>query len=283
MTSRPAGSEAGVRLTRVALSIGTLDLLRFSRYDHAFPRHSHEEFTVGAFETGNGSLGYRRARWRAYDGTVLAVPPDEVHTADPLRGQGWTYRAMYPSPALMSTVLGHADGADARVFFARPIHDDPPLARAIAAVHARLEREAGRLDTESLLITTLHTLVARHGRAAPPAPAQTSARRVVDAARAYLHACYASPVKLASLAGVCGTSPFHLVRCFTAVLGIPPHAYLTQLRANRARTLLLRGEPLSSVAYRCGFCDQSHLTRTFKRLFGVTPGSYVAAPPFLSS
>jgi AraC-like DNA-binding protein len=76
---------------------------------------------------------------------------------------------------------------------------------------------------------------------------------------------------------VCDTSPFHLVRCFTDVVGMPPHAYLTQVRANRARALLLSGEGLSGVAYRCGFCDQSHLTRTFKRLFGVTPGSYVAA------
>jgi AraC-like DNA-binding protein len=67
------------------------------------------------------------------------------------------------------------------------------------------------------------------------------------------------------------------VRSFTDVVGMPPHAYLTQIRANRARALLLAGETLSGAAYRCGFCDQSHLTRTFKRLFGVTPGSYVAA------
>ena len=96
-------------------------------------------------------------------------------------------------------------------------------------------------------------------------------------AREYLHANYASPVKLASVAAVCDTSPFHLVRCFTATVGMPPHAYLTQLRAHRARELLGGGAPLSGVAFRCGFCDQSHLTRTFKRLFGVTPGAYVAA------
>ena len=272
MTSSP-----GVQLTRVALSIGTLDLLRFTQYDHAFPRHSHEEFTVGTFETGNGSLGYRGASWRAYDGTVLAVPPDEVHTAEPLPGQGWTYRAMYPSAPLMSVALGHGAPTSVPAFFGRPIYDDPALARSLAFVHTLLETGERHLDAESLLVTTLHALVARHGAAPPPSPRDTPVARIVRTARDYLHAHYASPVKLATLAAVCGTSPFHLVRSFTDVLGIPPHAYLTQIRANRARTLLLSGESLSGVAYRCGFCDQSHLTRTFKRLFGVTPGSYVAA------
>ena len=277
MNSRPAAAESSVRLTRVALSIGTLDLLRFSRYDHAFPRHSHEEFTVGTFETGNGKLGYRRASWHAYDGSVLAVPPDEVHTAEPLPGQGWTYRAMYPSTSLMSAALGHGSKTDVPAFFGQPIYDDPSLARTLAFVHTMLESGAQSFDAESLLVTTLHALVARHGDALPPTPRDTPIARIVQTARAYLHAHYASPIKLASLAAVCSTSPFHLVRCFTEVLGMPPHAYLTQIRANRARALLVQGEAVSGVAYQCGFCDQSHLTRTFKRLFGVTPGSYVAA------
>ncbi len=275
--TRGSATGQGVRLTRVALSVGTLDLVRFTRYDHAFPRHSHEEFTVGTFETGNGSLGYRGARWRADDGTVLAVPPDEVHTAEPLPGQGWTYRAMYPSAALMSAALGHGSNSGVPAFFGQPIYDDPTLARTLAFVHGMLESGAQQLDAESLLVTALHALVTRHGVSLPPAPPNTPVARIVETAREYLHAHYASPIKLASLAAVCGTSPFHLVRCFTEVLGIPPHAYLTQIRANRARVLLVQGETVSGVAYRCGFCDQSHLTRVFKRLFGVTPGSYVAA------
>jgi AraC-like DNA-binding protein len=56
---------------------------------------------------------------------------------------------------------------------------------------------------------------------------------------------------------------------------MPPHAWLTQLRANRARGLLLAGEAPTSVAYRCGFSDQSHLTRTFRSMFGMTPAAYV--------
>ncbi|CAA9481240.1 MAG: Transcriptional regulator, AraC family [uncultured Rubrobacteraceae bacterium] len=55
---------------------------------------------------------------------------------------------------------------------------------------------------------------------------------------------------------------------------MPPHAYQTQARLDRARSLLLRGWPPARVARETGFADQSHLTRRFKRLVGVTPGRY---------
>ena len=41
--------------------------------------------------------------------------------------------------------------------------------------------------------------------------------------------------------------------------------------------VLRQGEPISGVAFACGFADQSHLTRVFKRHFGLTPGAYQKA------
>lgn len=55
---------------------------------------------------------------------------------------------------------------------------------------------------------------------------------------------------------------------------MPPHAYQINVRLDRAKDLLLRGWPISEVAREAGFYDQSHFTRYFKRLVGVTPGSY---------
>jgi AraC family chemosensory pili system transcriptional regulator ChpD len=72
-------------------------------------------------------------------------------------------------------------------------------------------------------------------------------------------------------------SEFQLIRAFQRVLGVSPYAYLVQLRVNRARTLLHQGVAVSEVAYTCGFSDQSHLTRTFKKAIGVPPGAYQRA------
>ena len=57
----------------------------------------------------------------------------------------------------------------------------------------------------------------------------------------------------------------------------PPQPPWVVLGFDSERDMLLSGEALSSAAYLCGFSDQSHLTRTFKKIYGVTPGVYAAA------
>ena len=63
-------------------------------------------------------------------------------------------------------------------------------------------------------------------------------------------------------------------RAFRAAYGLPPHAYLTNLRVQRARELLDAGLRPAEVAAHVGFTDQAHLTRHFKRVVGVPPGAY---------
>ncbi|MEP7348010.1 MAG: helix-turn-helix domain-containing protein, partial [Gemmatimonadaceae bacterium] len=76
------------------------------------------------------------------------------------------------------------------------------------------------------------------------------------------------------LPGVCGVSAFHLIRCFRESVGLPPHAYLKALRVSRAQCMLRGGSTISDAAYSCGFSDQSHLTRSFKNVTGLSPGTY---------
>ena len=67
------------------------------------------------------------------------------------------------------------------------------------------------------------------------------------------------------------------MRAFKAAYGLTPHAYLLNLRVDRARARLRRGQSLAEVALDCGFCDQSHLPRAFSRLVGLTPAAYQKA------
>ena len=56
-----------------------------------------------------------------------------------------------------------------------------------------------------------------------------------------------------------------------------PHQYLTSRRVDQARHLILDGEPLSLVARSTGFYDQPHPARHFKRILGISPGSFARA------
>jgi AraC-like DNA-binding protein len=89
-----------------------------------------------------------------------------------------------------------------------------------------------------------------------------------------LDARIAAGVSLGEASRLLGADATHLVRCFTHEYGMPPHRYLTGRRLDRARRLLLAGQPAAAVAHEVGFFDQSHLTRHFKRLLGVTPTAY---------
>jgi AraC family transcriptional regulator len=82
-------------------------------------------------------------------------------------------------------------------------------------------------------------------------------------------------LSLTELADVAGLSPTHFARAFKESVGSAPHQYLMGLRIERARRLLDSPDAvLSDVAARTGFADQAHLTRLFKRQFGVTPGAF---------
>jgi AraC-like DNA-binding protein len=81
-------------------------------------------------------------------------------------------------------------------------------------------------------------------------------------------------VSLERLADLAGLSPFHLTRIFRREVGLPPHVYLKQVRVFKARQLLDQGLAIAEAAAEAGFTDQSHLSRQFKKLLGITPGQY---------
>ena len=79
---------------------------------------------------------------------------------------------------------------------------------------------------------------------------------------------------LDTLAKRVGLGRFQALRAFRQRYGLPPHTYQLCLRVSHARGLLREGVPAADVAVRCGFADQSHFTRHFKRINAITPGQY---------
>lgn len=86
---------------------------------------------------------------------------------------------------------------------------------------------------------------------------------------------YASSIALSAVARAVGVAPATLARSYRSAFRITVGERIRQLRLERAvRELLECEEPLSSIALRAGFYDQSHFTNLFRRRFGVTPAQY---------
>jgi AraC-like DNA-binding protein len=88
---------------------------------------------------------------------------------------------------------------------------------------------------------------------------------------------YSENLCLDDLARVAGLTRFQLIRLFKRTVGLTPHAYLVQIRLNAACRHLKRGYPLAESALAAGFCDQSALTKHFKRSYGITPLQFADA------
>ena len=82
-------------------------------------------------------------------------------------------------------------------------------------------------------------------------------------------------VSLDELARLAALSPYHLIHSFQKQFGLPPHAYQIQSRLRLARKILKQGNSISNTAQICGFHDQSHFHRHFKKANGYTPGQYL--------
>lgn len=119
------------------------------------------------------------------------------------------------------------------------------------------------------ILARLHALENHDERPLASTLSEAARRRVID----YLEANIAANVTVDSLANTVGLSTAHFAVLFRNTLGEPPHRYLTRLRVERARALLVSGMDPSEAAVAVGFYDHSHLARHMRRLLRITPSA----------
>ncbi|GAA6617633.1 helix-turn-helix domain-containing protein [Scytonema sp. NUACC26] len=96
-------------------------------------------------------------------------------------------------------------------------------------------------------------------------------RQVIE----HIHSHLNSDIKLAELAGLAGISQYYFCQLFKNSLGITPYQYVLQQRVEQAKHLLRSGKmAICDIALTCGFANQSHLTKHFRKITGMTPKDY---------
>jgi AraC-like DNA-binding protein len=154
---------------------------------------------------------------------------------------------------------------------------DPSLRAALLTAHAALAQEPGGLAVDEAVLRAIAGLAPHLRGAAAARRRERGEHAAVRRARRYVQDHWDQPVSLAELAGVAGLSRFELLRRFAQQNGLTPHGFQRDLRIERARGMLSDGMPAAAVAAECGFADQPHFSRVFKRLVGVPPGAYARA------
>jgi len=191
-------------------------------------------------------------------------------------------------PALVEEVAAEIEADGAELLETLPTRD--PLIEWFAlSLKAELEAGGalgGKLYAESLANALAVHLLREHsslgGRAKRRAQSadcggptgglpRSALRRALD----YIGDNLASDPSLAAMAAAAGLSPNHFSKLFKRSTGLPPHQYVVRERTEKAKALLAGTDlPVGVVARNCGFSDQAHLTRHFRRLVGTTPARF---------
>jgi AraC-like DNA-binding protein len=251
-----------------------LELLKVSASKYHYPRHIHPEYSIVLMLQGVETTTCRGITYKAYPGDLLLINAEEVHSSTSI---GSSYWAIKISQKILSKVSSQMIGRNRKEpYFPELIVNDSTVFRLLLNLYLKMEQNISPLEGESEFFSTIGALLARQNKNNATFKSVRKEHRCIALARDYLKSHYAENVTLAELTSIVNMSPFYLLRVFHSEVGVPPHEFQTQVRIAQARKLLRKGMPISQVALATGFCDQSHLSRNFKRIVGLTPGQYLS-------
>lgn len=251
-----------------------VELLHAYYVQHAYPRHSHDYYVISLIARGRQSFTHQGTKHRTPPGGLILINPGAVHTGEAADERGFELRALYPSLSLMETAVFELTGRRALPFFKEVLIDHRWATNNVSSLHRAILEGAGMLEGESRMLWMLAELIKRYADLGATEAHLGQEKKTIQQVRHYIEEHFAESVTLNTLAQQVALSPYYLLRAFRAEVGMPPYAYLESVRIRHTQRLIKAGMSLAEVAAEVGFSSQSHMTRQFKKIIGVTPGQY---------
>jgi AraC-like DNA-binding protein len=259
--------------------VNGLSLLEAEFVNHRYERHFHDELVLAITESGTARINCWGGWFTAGPGDIFVSNPNDPQAAITF-GAIWRYRAFYLTRHALDR-LTHVLDLKSFPRLSYGVFQSPALAEDLLHVHHKIFQPRTEHAVVRKFIELLRAIVQERQSCVLPKNEKESGRRPASIQRAsfdtafnYLIQNRTEPCNLDSLSIHLGLSRFQLMRLFNQHVGMPPHAFLVQLRLAKACRLLRSGSSIAAAAVDSGFFDQSALTRHFRRSRGVTPRQY---------
>ena len=238
---------------------------------NGFDPHRHDTYAIGLTLSGVQTFRYRGETRASLPGQVIIIHPDELHDGGAGTASGLRYRMVYVRPEDIQASLVHS-GIKDLPFVADPVLTDPLFRKGLSEALEDMDVEMGELKRSQLLAELSHCLSRLGGN-------RSGCNREVDwpslrKCADFLKECHTENVRIGELERLADLDRFTLSRQFRKAFGTSSHRYLVMRRLETVKRLLILGKSLVDAAVESGFADQSHMTRHFKRTFGMTPGAW---------
>lgn len=297
-----ANAQAPVRRLIHCEELG-IDAYELQGYVRPFPAHVHEYYVVGLVLQGSRALRVCGKDYSLDKGSMLLLNPGESHSCLQLSEEPLSYRAIVVPPLTLEQYKHRTSRGSAPVVFDRcVIRDKASELLFMQASEALLQEypweEADKLlsaffnhlllvlldlaemgdiqQGESEAVNQVNRKMTNQsgGRVAKRCEAEAAEQQMIRVLCAYVEDHFHEPFHIDELCRVGNMSQSTLLRLFAKTLGITPYKYVESVRVEHARAMLIQNEAPSKVAYQCGFANQSHFTKVFSSLTGLTPAAF---------
>jgi AraC-like DNA-binding protein len=246
-------------------------VLFHSRYSWEFIPHTHEAATVLIVTDGAVEVGVGAEKYITKKGQLALIGSHQVHSARPAASTGWEMRSLHLPASQISEATNIPIADCERMHFRNPVHAISSIGSMFLDLHHCSEKMSTSYGDLHSFVKHLYKNIDMFG---PHISSDNFLDERIVKAKKIITESVAENIQLNEIAEEVGLSVFSLIRQFDKAFGISPHGWRIQARANEAARLLRQNNEAAATAALCGFSDQSHMVRVFKKVFGITPGQY---------
>mgnify|MGYP000521143629 CR=1 FL=1 len=238
-------------------------------------KHVHDEFSITLIDKGLTHFFFKGMNYKFTDHTIVTLNPDEIHSCGALSDFGYQYKVIYINPDFIYQMQKELFSTNQNnLFFSNFYLEDEYLYHKLNSL-ILLERNSliSNFEFEEEMIEVLNYILLKncknvHTKIFIPDSI------LMNKAKNYINENYKEDITLDDICNEINLSKYHFLRLFKQTFFISPHSYLMIRRVEAAKQLLQFGNSIIETSFKCGFNDQSHLSRRFKAITGITPGNY---------
>jgi len=245
-----------------------LDLLEASFTNKTFAPHFHDEYSIALITSGTHYFTCNKNDFNAKPGDIRLINPHDIHVC---KSKTWGYITFTPDSNFVEALSESCQKELHNITFVNPVINNLRLSQLFLDLNSATKEWQDELMAENILEELVVNLISSYSNCAIRTKEISYSRAKLAQAVEYMRANFDESLKLESLAKISGLSKYHFLRKFKEEFNMTPHAYLLQIRIQNAKNMLKQNRALSDIALSCGFSDQSHFTRVFNKIYGMSP------------
>jgi len=237
-----------------------------------FPNHFHEYYVIGFVGSGRRYLTCKNKDYTIDAGDLLMFNPLDNHACHQVDNKPLDWRCINVNENIMRETVKQVTGRDYLPKFTTTVAYRSEAVSPLRELHDLIMEQRTDFEKEEVFFFLIEQLIAEYTEPAGESLSATSEE--IQKACFYLESNFAEPITLDDLSKLSGLNKYTLLRNFTKQRGVTPYQYLETIRIGEAKKLLEKGVNPLDAAMQTGFVDQSHFTKFFKKLIGLTPKQY---------